>query len=289
LLGLLFIVVWPVQGQTPTTHADYYNRGIDRQAKGDLDGAIADYTKAIEIDPRSAHAYNSRGNLRDAKGDHDGAIADFTKAIEIDPRDADAYNNRGGARKAKGDLDGAIADYTKYIELEPRDADGYNNRGGARKAKGDLDGAIADCTKAIEIDPRSAYAYGNRGTVRQAKGDLEGAVADYTKAIEIDPRYANAYNSLAWLLATASKDPIRDGKKAVEYARKAAELTKWEDARVLGTLAAAYAEAGNFDEAVKWEIKALSLPEYAKSSGAEARQHLLLYMERKPYHEPPTK
>ncbi|HXI61204.1 MAG TPA: hypothetical protein VNF70_00785, partial [Pyrinomonadaceae bacterium] len=81
-------------------------------------------------------------------------------------------------------------------------------------------------------------------------------------------------------------DSIRDGKKAVEFARKAAELTKWEDANVLDTLAAAYAEVGDFEEAIKWENKALSLPELTKGDEEKVRQRLRLYAERKRYRQP---
>jgi tetratricopeptide (TPR) repeat protein len=285
LLCALFIVVWPAQGQTPTTAADYVNRGDARQAKSDLDGAIADFSKAIEIEPRYAYAYINRGNARQAKGDLEGAIADYTKAIEIDPQYAKTYFNRGAAQQAKGDLEGAIADYTKAIEIDPRDAKAYNNRGILRKAKSDLDGAIADYTKAIELDPGKANAYLNRGIARKVKGDLEGAIADYTKAIEIDPINAGAYNSLAWLLATSARDSVRDGKKAVEYATKAAELSNWQIPNYLGTLAAAYAETDNFDEAINWQNKALSFPEYEKKGGEAARQRLQLYTGHKPYRE----
>src|SRR5260221_71516 len=133
--------------------------------------------------------------------------------------------------------------------------------------------------------PTTADDYYNRGILRGKIGDLEAAVTEYRKYIELEPRNADGYGKLAWVLATVSKDSIRDGTKAVEYARKAAELTKWENAGALDTLAAAYAEAGNFDEAVKWENKALSFAEFVKNLGDEARKRLELYTARQPYHE----
>jgi tetratricopeptide (TPR) repeat protein len=203
------------------------------------------------------------------------------------PTNADYYLDRGSARQRKGDLDGAISDYTKAIEIDSRYADAYDSRADARRAKGDLDGAIADSTKAIEIDPRLVDNYITRGLARRAKGDFDGAIADYTKCIMTDPGYVGGYNALAWLLATASRDSIRDGKKALEYARRAAELTKWEDANVLDTVAAAYAEMGDFEEAIKWGKKALSLPELVQSADADrVRQRLKLYTERKRYRQP---
>jgi tetratricopeptide (TPR) repeat protein len=203
------------------------------------------------------------------------------------PTTADDYFRRGAARHTKGDLDGAISDYTRAIEIDSRDAGAYEGRGEARRTKGDLDGAITDATRAIEIDPHLAGPYITRGLARRKKGDLEAALEDYTKSIVIDPNYADGYNALAWLLATASRDSIRNGKKALEFARKAAELTSWKDANVLDTLAAAYAEVGDFEEAIKWEKKALSLPELANSNDAvRVRQRLQLYLERKRYRQP---
>jgi tetratricopeptide (TPR) repeat protein len=223
---------------------------------------------------------------RRKKGDLDGAISDYSKAIEINPRYVAAYNNRGVARKAMGDLDGAIADYNKALEIDPRYAFGYNNRGNARKAKGDIDGAISDYNKAIEIDPRDVSAYSNRGTARKTKGDIDGAISDYNKAIEIDPNNASGYNNLAWLLATNSRPEVRNGSKAVELARKAAELTSWQDPTKLGTLGAAYAEVGNFVEAIRWQQRALEFPAYAREYGEGSRQRLQLYNDRRPYREP---
>ena len=106
-----------------------------------------------EANIQNAGTYNDRGIAKRKKGDLDGAIADFTKAIELKPNYAEAYANRGNAKQAKGDLDGAIADSTNAIELKPDDAEAYTNRGNAKRAKGDLDGAIADSTKTIELKP----------------------------------------------------------------------------------------------------------------------------------------
>ena len=136
----------------------------------------------------TAREYNSRGNGRQAKGDLDGAIADFTKAIEINPDYAIAYNNRGQALRAKGDLAGAIADFSTAIELTPNFAAAFANRGAAKRANHDLEGAIADCTKAIGLDPQSASAYSNRGYARKASGDTAGAAADLKKAAQLEGR-----------------------------------------------------------------------------------------------------
>src|SRR5216117_1931099 len=115
--------------------------------------------QASQPNLKEANAYNERGIAKGVKGDIDGAIADFTYAIELYPKYSTAYNNRGLAKKNKGDLDGAIADGTRAIELDPKDAGAYSNRGIAKEEKGDMEGAIADCTRAIKLDPRYAPAY----------------------------------------------------------------------------------------------------------------------------------
>src|SRR5215470_9394771 len=118
--------------------ADFYiGRGAAYLSKGDNDRAIADLTKAIEIDPKYAAAYNSRGNAYRDRKDYDQAIADHTRAIEIDPKYAAAYNNRGNAYRDKKDYDQAIADYTTAIEIDPKYAAAYNNRGNAYRDKKD--------------------------------------------------------------------------------------------------------------------------------------------------------
>ena len=95
----------------------FYNRGIDKYDRGDYYGAIADYTKAIEINPRFADAYYNRGNLKRDLEDYYGAIADYTKAIEINPRYVEAIENRGFAKSKLKDYEGACMDYRKALSL----------------------------------------------------------------------------------------------------------------------------------------------------------------------------
>jgi len=176
----------PVLAQSSAS--DWFNNGLAKGKKGDLDGAIVDFSRAIEIDPKYANAYFNRGVAKGKKGDLDGAIADYSRSIELDPKYANAHFSRGNAKGKKGDLDGAFTDYSRAIELDPKYAMAYNNRGNAKGKQGDLDGAIADYSRAIELDPKHAYYYSNRGNAFQAKGMFDQAVADFNNTIELNTK-----------------------------------------------------------------------------------------------------
>ncbi len=259
----------------------YYNRGNDHRDKGKYDEAISDYTKVLEIDPREVRAYVNRGATYGRKGQYDQAISDFTKALEINPGDALAYPNRGLAYYSKGQYDKAISDYTKVLEINPRDDVAYYNRGLAYGRKAQYHEAISDFTKALEINPRDALAYYNRGFVYNMKGQYDEAILDFTAALKINPKYAEAYNELGWLLATTKEPRVRNGKKAVELALRACELSDWKKPDYLDTLAAAYARVDDFDNAIKWQEKALQL--FEKGEKAEAQERLNLYQKHRPW------
>ncbi|MBI1921769.1 MAG: tetratricopeptide repeat protein [Geobacter sp.] len=167
------------------------------------DEAIRECTRQINGEIRMQHpeySYNNRGTAYRDKGQLDPAIADYTRAIELDPKYAHAYNNRGNAYNDKGQLDPAIADYTRAIELDPKFVTAYNNRGCAYYGRGQYDQAIADHTRAIELDPKYALAHFNRGNAYREKGQLDQAIADYTREIELDPK--NEYGYIHFLIAT---------------------------------------------------------------------------------------
>jgi tetratricopeptide (TPR) repeat protein len=160
----------------------FLNRSQMDINRGDIDSAIADANKALDIKPDYAEAYCNRASAKRAKNDIDGAIADCTKAIELKPDLAAAYCNRGAAKTDKHDWDGAIADITKAIQIDPTSSNFYFVRGLAKQLSHDLDGAIADYSDAIKHQPNLAIAYRYRAIAKEAKGDVDGANIDRAKA-----------------------------------------------------------------------------------------------------------
>src|SRR5205814_7290966 len=144
------------QARDDESVADLVNRGIEKGKDGDLDGAIADFTRASELDPKDDAPYYNRAQAKWLKKDSAGAIADYTQAIELGSTNPAAYNNRGNARAQNNDRDAAIADYTRAIELKPNYARAYYNRAVTKKAKGDKTGAEADFKMAHKLDPELA-------------------------------------------------------------------------------------------------------------------------------------
>ena len=136
--------------------ANLVNRGIEKAKNGDLDGALADFNRAIKLNPKDDAAYYNRAQAKRLKKDAGGAVADYTRAIELGSKNPAAYNNRGNARAENNDLDGAIADYTRAIELKPDYARAYYNRAVVKKDKGDTTGAEADLKTAKKLDPELA-------------------------------------------------------------------------------------------------------------------------------------
>jgi len=122
------------------------------------------------------------------------AIADYTRAISLDPNAGYAFNGRGNAYKAKGDLDQALADYDRTVRLDPNDAVAVNNRGVVYQIKGDFDRAIANYDEAVRTSiSKYAVVFSNRGQVYQAEGTSIRAIADYDEAIRLNPNYASAF------------------------------------------------------------------------------------------------
>lgn len=182
-------------GLDPQSARAYKLRGIAYLSEDRYDQAISDFNKAIQLDSQCFETYCNRGIAYSVNDKHDLAFADFNKAINLNPLYADAYNGRGSAYNRKGEHDCALTDYNKAIELDPQGSDGYNNRGILYSIKFEYDLAIADLSKAIELNPQRSTYY-NRGNVYKSKGEIDRAAADYNKAIELDSQGYIYYHNL---------------------------------------------------------------------------------------------
>ena len=249
-----------------------------------FDRAIAFYTAQIKASPGDAASYVDRASIWQEKGETAAAIADLDEAIRLDPRHAMAYNNRGVAHRSRKEYDKAIADYGEAIRLDPKLAWAYNDRGLAWTAKNELDKAVDDHSEAIKIDPKLASAFSNRANTWAAKKEYAKAIADHSEALRLDPKLAGAYNNRAWLRATCPEAKYRDGKAAVDDATKACDISNRKAAHHLGTLAAAYAERGDFPSAIETQARAQRL---YKDEGElkRGRERTALYKAGKPYRE----
>ena len=269
----------------PKDAAAHYRRGEAYAEQEDYDRAIADFSKAIALDADYAMAYHDRGVTHAKRGDHDREIADYNEAIRLDPDSALPYHNRGLAHAHRGDYDRAIADFTEAIRIEPKDAVTYCKRGWAYGKKGDYDREIADYGEAIRRDPDYVPAYYNRAAAYAESGDYKREIADYRQVIRLHKEEDRAHCNLAWVLATCPDERYRSGRTAVKYATGACKRTGWTNPFGLDALAAAYAEAGQFDAAVSWQTKALGMSQPEDYDESAARCRLELYKAGKPYRE----
>jgi tetratricopeptide (TPR) repeat protein len=298
-----------------------YGRAQAWALRQEHDKAVADYTEAICLAPAWAAAYDARAVAWCALKEYDKAVADCTEAIRLAPADPAAHARRAHVGLLRMELDRALADFDEALRLGSANPDDFVGRAKIWLTRGAYDRAAADCTAALRLNPDHGEAFVVRGMARAstknvlrtrllAPADFEmaarrvpegaprclcralswneqkehgKALAELTEALRLDPTNVLVLAYLAGLHATCPEERYRDGAKAVAYATQACEQTGWKVPHLLGVLASAHAEAGDFAQAVKLQQQMLATADLSDDRREEAHKQLALYEQGRPY------
>ena len=252
--------------------------------------ALSEADKAVSIAPKRSNPYSYRAYAFVALKQYDKAAADLSDAIKYSPaKDSglgDLFYRRGLVYSNMRDYDHAIADLTEAARLDNGKVAILESRALAYIGKKQEDLAIADLTYVLQIDPKDSTAYLYRAAAHHNRHQYGLELADLTRAVEESPDDSRAQNSLAWMISTCPEQKFRNGKEALTHANQACELSSWGKGDFIDTLAAAYAEAGKFPQAVMWQQRAIAL---MKSNSAEEQKdfekRLELYKAQQPYRD----
>jgi tetratricopeptide (TPR) repeat protein len=242
------------------------NYGIALAAAGRLEEAALHLSNAIRTNPTNPEAINYLGKVFLNVGKITEAIECFTELIKIEPDSAEAYYNLGMASGMQGKNDDAIKCFARVIELDPKYPDIDKRMGAALLAAGRPNEAIENLQKSLQINPDEAVVYVSISIAYIKLGNYDLAIENWTRAKELEPNIVEALNNPAWLLVTASAVSSEDANRAIDYAQRVCEMTGYREPQLLDTLAASYASAGRFEEAVTTAQRAIDA---AKARGQE--------------------
>jgi tetratricopeptide (TPR) repeat protein len=266
------------------------NLGTALARQGKLGEAISHYAQALQIEPADPRAHNNLAGALLDMGRFDEALDHFRQALRIQPDCVEAHNNLGTVLIAKGKVDEAILHYTEALRIRPGYADAHYNLAGALTAKGKLDEAMEHYCEMLRSKPDHAGAHAELAVILKRRGRTVEAIEHYQQALRLKPDWPEVLNNLAWIFATAAEPKLRNAAKALDLAQNACRLTGHKEAGPMDTLAAAYAEAARFHEAVQTAHKArdLALANGRLELADVIEQHLQGYKAGKPYHEEAT-
>ena len=254
---------------------------FDRKAYDDV---IRDANEILESNPGHLETVLLRARANYLKEDYDAALKDLDRVLAQAPGEPQVLLLRSAVHAGKNNYIQAIRDLEKVLERAPDNVDlkiqlGYYHLADDRPRK-----AIEYFSEILKQDPENENALRARADAYLAIGEHAKAVADYNKALPHAQKNSGLLNNLAWVLATSPDDAVRDGKRALELAKKACELTDYKAPHILSTLASAHAELGDFEEARKWSKKAVELGK-GRDDLEQLEKELASYEAEKPWRE----
>lgn len=280
------LAIWKDAAQkAPNNARAQSNYGV-RLGQGDE--SIAIYRKAIQLDPSYMLAHYNLANALSSRSEFDEAIREYEVALELAPDYFIARHNLASTLARAGRREEAIEQFRKVLQLRPDDPEAQYQLAINLAACGRKQDAVAAYRRALELKPENAGAHHNLAIVLASLSQFREAALQYREALRLRPNFVEACNNLALLLASCPEASVRDGKAAMALAQQAMQLSGGKEPVILDTLAAAYAEAGRFPEAVQTAKEAMELAERQKipSLIASIQTKLRLYEAGKPYRAP---
>jgi tetratricopeptide (TPR) repeat protein len=275
--------------QNPSCWMAHNNLGVVLVQEGQVDEAIDNYQTALQMQPDYADADYNLGNALLAKGEVEEALRHCQRAVAIQPNDPEAQLALANALLYNRQIDEAIVHYQKAMALRPYYFGAHYNLSRALLEKGEVDAAISHSRVAVSIQPNNADANISLAVALTDKGLIADAIGYYEKALRLSPESIPAQNNLAWLLATSVNSEIRNGTKALELASEANRLSGEKNPLVLRTLAAAYAELGQFLNALQAAQTAHRIASEQRAFGLaeQLKKEIAIYESGSPYREQP--
>ena len=251
--------------------------------KGQMDAAIQQYRMSLAVrkDPETCH---NLGNALLQTGKPDDAAIYFKKAIELDPNYAVGYSDLGNMYLQKGQINLAIQYMQKSLQIEPLPITCYN-LGNAYATEQRLDLAIRSWEKAIELQPDYPMPHNNLGNAFLLEGQTAKAIQQWKLALQYMPDLASAQVNLAWVLATCPDASLRDGKTAIALADRAWQLSQGRNPVALRSLAAAFAENGQYADAFAAAQQDLQMSRGNPGLAAQIQEQLKYYQNHQPFRD----
>jgi tetratricopeptide (TPR) repeat protein len=259
--------------------------GVVLDSQGKLADAIDHYRQALRLNPKYALGHYNLGCALASQGRLEEAIQQYDQAVQLQPDLARAHYNLGCTLASQGDFPAAIEQYKQALQLKPDAPDIHNNLGVALAASGELNQAIEHFRQAVRLQPDFADAHFNLGLALSAQKKFAEAIQHCDQAVRLQPGFAKAHRELALLLITRGSNTLNDGDRAIQLAERACRLTGDQQPAYLDTLAAAYAAAHRFVEAIATAKKAFELANAAGQAqlATEIQNRLRLYQTGQSY------